>query len=99
MDRAETGRRGERAAARYYIRQGCTLLAHNYAIRQGELDLVLKDPEAPSSSARSRPAPTPGGLPARPVGDQSQAAADHPDGCLLSAADRPERMPGPVRCG
>ena len=45
MDRAETGRRGERAAARYYIRQGCTLLAHNYAIRQGELDLVLKDPE------------------------------------------------------
>ena len=45
MDRAETGRRGERAAARYYIQQGCTLLEHNYRIREGEVDLILRDPE------------------------------------------------------
>ena len=41
MDRAETGRRGERAAALYYIRRGCTLLEHNYCIRGGEIDLIL----------------------------------------------------------
>ena len=45
MDRAETGRRGEHAAALYYIRQGCTLLEHNYRIREGEIDLILLDPE------------------------------------------------------
>ena len=44
MDRAETGRRGEQAAARYYIGQGCTLLARNYRIREGEIDLILRDP-------------------------------------------------------
>ena len=44
MDRAETGRRGERAAALYYIRRGCTLLEHNYCIRGGEIDLILRDP-------------------------------------------------------
>ncbi len=44
MDSAETGRRGELAAARYYIRLGCTLLAHNYRVREGELDLVLRAP-------------------------------------------------------
>ena len=45
MDRAETGRRGEHAAALYYIRRGCTLLEHNYRIREGEIDLILQDPE------------------------------------------------------
>lgn len=44
MDRAETGRRGEQAAARYYIGRGCTLLARNYRIREGEIDLILRDP-------------------------------------------------------
>lgn len=44
MDRAKTGRRGEHAAALYYIRQGCTLLEHNYRIREGEIDLILRDP-------------------------------------------------------
>lgn len=44
MDRAETGRRGEHAAALYYLRQGCTLLEHNYRIRGGEIDLILRDP-------------------------------------------------------
>ena len=43
MDTAETGRQGERAAARYYLRQGCTLLAHNYRIREGEIDLIFRD--------------------------------------------------------
>lgn len=39
--RAAAGRRGEAAAALYYQKQGCTLLAHNYRTRLGELDLVL----------------------------------------------------------
>lgn len=45
MDRAETGRRGEGAAARYYLQRGYFLLAHNYRTRFGELDLVLMSPE------------------------------------------------------
>ena len=42
-DRAETGRQGEAAAAKYYLNRGCTLLAHNYRTRMGELDLVLRE--------------------------------------------------------
>lgn len=41
--RAARGRRGEAAAALYYQKRGCTLLAHNYRTRLGELDLVLLD--------------------------------------------------------
>lgn len=41
----DTGRRGEAAAARYYINRGYTLLDHNYKTRQGELDLVLQKGE------------------------------------------------------
>ena len=43
MNRAETGRRGEAAAARWYQKQGAQLLAHNYHTRMGELDLVLRE--------------------------------------------------------
>lgn len=42
---AETGRRGERAAALWYLQRGYRLLAHNYRTRMGELDLVLQSPE------------------------------------------------------
>ena len=45
MDTDETGRRGEQAAARYYLRHGYTLLAHNFRQRVGEIDLILRDPE------------------------------------------------------
>lgn len=45
MDRAETGRRGEAAAAKYYLDRGCRLLAHNFRTRMGELDLVLCEGE------------------------------------------------------
>ena len=45
MNRAETGRRGEAAAARWYQKQGAQLLAHNYRTRMGELDLVLQEPD------------------------------------------------------
>ena len=45
MNRAETGRRGEAAAARWYQKQGAQLLAHNYHTRMGELDLVLREPD------------------------------------------------------
>ena len=44
MNRAETGRRGEAAAARWYRKQGAQLLAHNFHTRMGELDLVLREP-------------------------------------------------------
>ena len=45
MDRAETGRRGEAAAARFYQKQGYLLLAHNYRQRVGEIDLILREPD------------------------------------------------------
>ena len=45
MNRAETGRRGEAAAARWYQKQGAQLLAHNFHTRMGELDLVLREPD------------------------------------------------------
>ena len=43
MTTAELGHKGEAAAAQYYLQRGCTLLAHNYRTRLGELDLVLDD--------------------------------------------------------
>ena len=45
MNRAETGRRGEAAAARWYQKQGCRLLAHNFHTRMGELDVVVMEPD------------------------------------------------------
>ena len=41
MDAKQLGQKGEAAAAKFYLRQGCKLLAHGYRTRQGELDLVL----------------------------------------------------------
>ena len=43
MDAAALGRRGEAVAARYYLRQGCTLVTHNYRTRMGEIDLILRE--------------------------------------------------------
>ena len=45
MNRAETGRRGEAATARWYQKQGCRLLAHNFHTRMGELDVVVQEPD------------------------------------------------------
>ena len=45
MDRAETGRTGEAVAARYYQKQGCELVTHNYRTRMGEIDLILREPD------------------------------------------------------
>ena len=45
MNRAETGQRGEAAAAKFYLNQGCRLLAHNFRTRMGELDLVVQEPD------------------------------------------------------
>ena len=65
MNRAETGHRGEAAAARWYQKQGCRLLAHNFHTRMGELDVVVQEPDGTivicevktrSSDADSRPA-------------------------------------------
>ena len=46
MDRAGTGRRGEAAAARFYEKQGAALITHNYHTRMGEIDLILREPDA-----------------------------------------------------
>lgn len=43
MDAKAFGQKGEAAAARYYLDRGCSLLAHNYRTRMGELDLVLME--------------------------------------------------------
>ena len=65
MNRAETGRRGEAAAARWYLKQGCRLLTHNFRTRMGELDVVVQEPDGTivicevktrSTDAVSRPA-------------------------------------------
>ena len=65
MNRAETGRRGEAAAARWYLKQGGRLLAHNFRTRMGELDVVVQEPDGTivicevktrSTDAVSRPA-------------------------------------------
>ena len=45
MSRAETGHRGEAAAARWYQKQGCRLLDHNFRTRMGELDVVVQEPD------------------------------------------------------
>ena len=65
MNRTETGHRGEVAAARWYQKQGCRLLAHTFHTRMGELDVVVQEPDGTivicevktrSSDAVSRPA-------------------------------------------
>ena len=40
-ERAEVGRRGERAAELAYVRRGYRVVARNWRCRVGELDLVL----------------------------------------------------------
>ena len=40
----DLGAWGERQAARFLIRKGFTLTAHNYHCRWGELDLIMEDP-------------------------------------------------------
>ncbi len=53
MDRAKTGRTGEAVAARYYQKQGCELVGHNYRTRmfcevktraKDSLDTPLREP-------------------------------------------------------
>lgn len=42
MNSAELGRKGEAVAAKYYLKRGYQILAHNYRTRRGELDLILQ---------------------------------------------------------
>ena len=65
MNRAQTGQRGEAAAAKFYLDRGCRLLTHNFHTRMGELDVVVQEPDGTivicevktrSSDAVSRPA-------------------------------------------
>jgi putative endonuclease len=43
MDRAETARRGEDAAAAYLERVGLTIEARNWRCQAGEIDIVARD--------------------------------------------------------
>ena len=52
MDRAEVGRRGEAVAARFYQKQGCLLVAHNYSLLVGEIDLILREPDGTLAKQR-----------------------------------------------
>ena len=45
MNRAQTGHRGEAAAAKFYLDRGCRLLTHNFHTRMGELDVVVQEPD------------------------------------------------------
>ncbi len=91
MNRAETGRRGEAAAARWYQKQGAQLLAHNYHTRMGELDLVLREPDGTivicEVKTRSQGMLAAARCRRRP----GQAAPADLRCAKVSAADRPER--------
>ncbi|MEO5951015.1 MAG: YraN family protein, partial [Chloroflexia bacterium] len=41
---AATGEKGEERAAKYLIRQGCTILARNWQAHPGEIDIVAECP-------------------------------------------------------
>lgn len=43
MSTVSRGRLGEEYAANYLIGRGCEILARNYTVRGGEIDLVVKD--------------------------------------------------------
>jgi putative endonuclease len=43
MNMRERGDRGEDRAAAYLEQNGCTILARNYCIRGGEVDIICKD--------------------------------------------------------
>ena len=45
MNRAQTGQRGEAAAAKFYLDRGCRLLTHNFHTRMGELDVMAQEPD------------------------------------------------------
>lgn len=55
-----TGQRGEEAATRYLVRQGCSILARNWRAGHGEIDIIVHcPPEAttPSYAGSSMEAP------------------------------------------
>ncbi|MBQ8960761.1 MAG: YraN family protein [Ruminococcus sp.] len=43
MDKAQTGRLGEEAVCRYLQERGYSLLARNYRIRGGEIDIIAEN--------------------------------------------------------
>lgn len=89
MDRAETGRTGEAVAARYYQKQGCELVAHNYRTRMGEIDLILREPDGTLvlCEVKTR-SPDPLAAPAAAVTPPSSAGSSAPRNIISSAPDR-----------
>lgn len=96
MNRAETGHRGEAAAARWYQKQGCRLLAHNFHTRMGELDVVVQEPDGTIVICEVKTRAE-GSLasPAEAVDRPKQRRLD-PCSTVLSAAERPERCTGAI---
>ena len=45
MGSRDLGTRGEAVAARFYQKRGCTLVTHNFHTRQGEIDLIVREPD------------------------------------------------------
>ena len=90
MNRAETGQRGEAAAAKFYLKQGCRLLAHNFRTRMGELDLVVQEPDGTVviCEVKTR-APDSMTTPA-------EAAPPDPGSAGLPAAEGTERFSGAI---
>ena len=84
MDRAEAGRTGEAVAARYYQKQGCELVAHNYRTRMGEIDLILREPDGTLVLCEVKTRSPCCGR------DPCQAAQAHPHRGILSPAHRTE---------
>ena len=101
MNRAETGRRGEAAAARWYQKQGCRLLAHNFHTRMGELDVVVQEPDGTIVICEVKTRAE-GSLasPAEAVDRPKPVSYTHLTlptcSTVLSAAERPERCTGAI---
>ena len=94
MNRAETGRRGEAAAARWYQKQGAQLLAHNYHTRMGELDLVLREPDGTIVICEVKTRSQRDAATARCRRRSGQAAPADLRRTKVFAADRPKRRTG-----
>ncbi len=43
MDTKALGKAGEEAAANYLVQQGCMVLARNFRLRSGEIDLIAEE--------------------------------------------------------
>ena len=98
MGRAETGQRGEAAAARFYQKQGAELLGHNYHTRMGEIDLILREPDGTLVFCEVKTRAKDSGYPCR-CGECREAEAYHRICRIVSPEHPSERRTGAFRRG